>query len=267
MKRNRPWVCISDLHAGCGDARDNHAGRGAKAVEGILDFASDIDANVVVVGDLLELWQNNVSECIQHNLPLLDRLAAMKAVYVLGNHEDDFFFWIGTNFLNHNLFRRMVPKLHVSIGGRRFLFIHGHQADPECDNPRPGRGRMSAIWTGLWEDRHGSPQIGKCSVEDVVLGPMSRVASLAGRLIGLPSRRVQLHRGLRPFLSDADAIVFGHTHEAGELHNEDGSTWAYNCGCPNNEVPSFVWIEPTGEAAVYDWFCGKPVLNSRVLPW
>ncbi len=267
MRKDRPTLALSDLHAGVCDARDNYRGAAEEAVHGILEYARHHSANVVVCGDLLELWQCNVSECVVANLPLLDKLADLNAIYVLGNHDADLLHFCGTNLLRHKLFRNMAPQLTAMIGGRRFLFLHGHQADPYCRDPRPGKGRISAIYSGIWEDRHGSPDLNKYrSVEEALLGPWERVSNAVGRIFGRPSRAIQLHRGLRQCREEVDVVVFGHTHVAGTLVH-DGGPWALNCGAPIAAVPSFVWIEPGGEASVYDWIDSQPVENKRVLSW
>jgi len=99
---------ISDLHMGDGGARDNFAvGDRERQLSLFLDYVAKEQGELVVLGDLFEFWQMNPSGTITKHLPLLDRLAKMKAVYVVGNHDADLVHFVGTGCLPHPVFRHM----------------------------------------------------------------------------------------------------------------------------------------------------------------
>ncbi len=87
---------ISDLHMGDGGPRDNFAyGDREDRIQLFLDFVEDNHGRLVICGDLFELWQSNVSKVLTKRMWLLDRLARMEAVYVLGNHDADLRYFVG----------------------------------------------------------------------------------------------------------------------------------------------------------------------------
>lgn len=270
------WDLISDLHIGVQDARDNFWHRGMKAFWEIVQQSERDGAGLVILGDLAEWWQNNWSQWMTRhaNRYILDYLVDRGAVWVLGNHEDCLW-WCASEYpdpdalpnrwLQHPAFSRICRQFAFEVADQKFLALHGHQADRYCRDTKPGEGHISAILSGLAEDRVGSPNLGYRSVEDAVVGPAERISSALDLLRGKPSRTVQLHRGLRDIAPDRIKL-FGHTHRAGTLL-EDGKPWALNSGSISAEVPSKIRIEPTGEAIVYDWIDGRPVENRTVLAW
>ena len=72
-----------------------------------LDYVASQQGELIILGDLFDFWQMNLSKIVMKHMPLLDRLAAMNATYVLGNHDADLDDFIGTGFLSHPLFQRM----------------------------------------------------------------------------------------------------------------------------------------------------------------
>jgi hypothetical protein len=183
---------------------------------------------------------------------------------VLGNHDADLRYFCGGKWLTQNFFDRLMPHYRETIGGRRFYFCHGHESDPYCASDTPGRGRMSAIWSGLWEDRHGSPMVGKYrTVEQLTVGRLERGLSILYRLLGRPSRLRQMNRALREaaYRENADVLICGHTHYPGRIGN-----WHLNAGTWAEQTCSFVTVGPKGETACWDWGEGGPSPNDTELP-
>lgn len=269
MDATFPLYAISDLHIGDGGPRDNFA-YGTHEQE-LLTFLDRVEADrgrLVICGDLFELWQANVSKVITKRVWLIDRLAAMETVYVLGNHDADLrYFMPGErDWLNHPFFCRMTDSFSQVIGGRRFHFTHGHIADPYCAGDTPGLGRITAIYSGLAEDEHGGPMLDKYrTVEAKVIGPLERLVSLWGRLRGRPDRFTEINRTLHRLLVEPtdgyDVVVCGHTHSPGRIGD-----WHYNCGTWAERTNSFVRIENDGTVGVFDWIDSRPVANETVLP-
>ena len=256
---------ISDLHMGDGGPRDNFAyGDREKELMAFLDFVEDNHGRLVICGDLFELWQSNVSKVLTRRMWLLDRLAKMEAVYVLGNHDADLRYFVGQQrtWLGHPFFERMCLACHLNIGGKSFQFIHGHEADPYCSADTPGLGRITAIYSGLAEDRNGGPMLDEYrTVEQKVVGRMERLVSFWNLLRGKPDRFTAINRRLRDMPPVADVVICGHTHRPGHIE-----AWHYNCGTWAERINSFVCISPDGRASVFDWKDGQAVANHTELP-
>lgn len=279
----RPVFIASDLHVGISDARDNFfhlsGGRREDEFHSFLDYVESKDGYLVVNGDLLECWQNNLGAVLAHRRPLLDRLADMGARYLIGNHDSEVLY-----LREHPLFLAIGKSLTLRIAHQDVLILHGHEQDPYCCGDRPGIGRISAIYTGLKEDRNGSPLQGKygsATVEARTLGRLGWVTRAIRKLKGEPSPTQIIRRNMVNLLDDGryDAVIFGHTHEPGQFwdarmlqsprtishpsqpKNHCTPLPIYNCGSWTEQVCSFVRIEPDGHIGVFDWVNGQPVPN------
>ncbi len=258
-----PIFEISDLHMGDGGPRDNFAyGNREKELDSFLDHVEDHHGRLIICGDLFELWQSNISKVLTKRMPLLDRLARMEATYILGNHDIDLRYFVHSKgWLTHPFFDRMCIACYARVCGQTFRFIHGHEADPYCSNEAPGLGRITAILSGLAEDKNGSPMLDKYrTVEDRVVGPMEKAVSLWNRLCGKPDRFTEINRRLYD-MRDTNVIISGHTHFAGRI-----GTWHYNSGTWAERVNSFVRVNNDATVQVYDWIDGDPVPNNKELP-
>jgi UDP-2,3-diacylglucosamine pyrophosphatase LpxH len=286
MTDNRSIFVISDLHMGDGGVRDNFPLDGREQqLDLFLDFVADRGGELVVLGDLFEFWQMNLSHIVMKRMPLLDRLAAMDATYVLGNHDCDLDGFIGTGLLAHPLFERMSGPFNREIGGKRFRFMHGHEVDPGNKDDWPEKGRIYCILAGLFEDRNQSPVYpsGDYVEDDLerigegLLGPWAALASRIGRFFrlgGLGMDGAQLtpsQNGNRAKqLLDAyraeketngyDVLIAGHTHQPGRIGN-----WYFNSGTWARKANSFIEITSTGFSSVFDWIEGRALPNNTVL--
>jgi UDP-2,3-diacylglucosamine pyrophosphatase LpxH len=239
-----------------------------------LDHVEECEGRLLILGDLFELWQSNISKVITCRPDLLDRFAKMPgggACFILGNHDADLLYFSDPDSLcklTHSFFQTTVSGYGELIGdtqGREFYFIHGHQADPYCRGDIPGLGRITAIYAGLKEDRRGSPLWNKYqTVEEHSIGRFERWSSILRRLCGKPGRFKAMNQELCQirFNHECDVIVSGHTHRAGQLWSKDwGLLPIYNTGTWAENVCSFVVINNKGEVGVFDWVNGKPVPN------
>ena len=88
MGDHKPIFVVSDLHIGDGGTRDNFAvDNKDQQFDLFLDHVCEQDGELIVLGDLFDFWQANVGNVIVRCLPMLDRLAEMRAAYVVGNHD------------------------------------------------------------------------------------------------------------------------------------------------------------------------------------
>jgi UDP-2,3-diacylglucosamine pyrophosphatase LpxH len=262
-KLARPIIAVSDLHAGDGGPRDNFAvpGRETEFIR-FLDYVDSYNAQLVIVGDLFELWQSTVSKVFQRRRGMIDRLAEMEAIYVLGNHDADLREFVGTDWLQHPFFRRMVNYYQTEWAGRTIRFIHGHSADPYCESDIPGLGRVSAIYSGIWESRYGRPTIEKfgparkqhyATVEDATIGRIERLMTLWRKLWGKPGRFEEINQHLIEEHRPGEILVTGHTHRAGKIRGHE----IYNTGTWAENTCSFVTID-SHATLVWDWVEGQP---------
>lgn len=289
MPQDRPIYVVSDLHMGDGGTRDNFAVGDREEQLGLfLDYVGQRQGELIVLGDLFEFWQTNLSKAVVRRKPLLDRLAAMNATYVLGNHDADLAGFIGTGFLGHPFFQKMSLPFERVIDGKRFKFMHGHEVDVFNMGDSPQWGRALCIVAGLAEDRNGSPILKDGDfLEDHLEAVGSHFEELFGgavwfvakikRLLGLGGLSL-LSRNLTPaqnpdrqkemmslFQQDKqaggyDIAIVGHTHQAGRAGN-----WYYNSGTWARKTNSFIEITPAGCVGVFDWADGCPAANSTVL--
>ena len=115
MGNNATVFVISDLHMGDGGPRDNFAvGDRSRQLDLFLEMVAARQAELVILGDLFDFWQMNLSRVVTLRLPLLDRLAALNALYVVGNHDADLAYFIGTGLLSHRFFQRMSGPLETN---------------------------------------------------------------------------------------------------------------------------------------------------------
>jgi len=286
MGNGKTVFVISDLHLGDGGVRDNFAvGDRHTQLALFLDRVARQQGELVILGDLFDFWQMNLSRIVTVHVPLLNRLADMNAAYVVGNHDADLAHFIGTGFLSHGFFQRMSGPFERTIGAKRFKFMHGHELDPVNSGDAPQWGRVFAIVAGLLEERNGAPLAhdGDFVEDDIehvgehVLGGFTRLLSRISRLLclgglGIPAEHLtpaqnpkRAKEVLARYRQDKDqagydVAIVGHTHRAGR-----GGDWYFNSGTWARKTNSFLEISPAGEVQVFDWRDGNPSPNTTVL--
>lgn len=268
---------ISDLHLGDRGARDNfEAGRKTPALRSFLDHVGAEGGELFILGDLFELWQMNLSRLFVERREILDHLAAVKAVFVPGNHDIDLVHFIGTDLLAHPLFASMRTPFVRVLGGRRFRFCHGHETDPFNAGDDPGFGRMLAIFGGVFEDQNGSPLLASGETAEDVLVQFgesmltiwrSALAAMRGRATGAdlrpntaltpaqnPDRLAEHIAGVREERAKCgyDVMVLGHTHKAGRIGD-----WYFNSGSWTGPLNHFLRISPDGHVRHLEWRDGR----------
>lgn len=281
MSAEKDIIVVSDLHIGDGGPRDNFSvDHKTQKFNLFLDFVESGGAELFVLGDLFEFWQANISRVLVHRLSLLDRLARMRAVYVVGNHDADFEHLIGTDILGHPFFERMSGPFERTIAGKRFKFMHGHELDPFNRDGTPRWGRILAILGGILEDRKGSPLLSAGGFTEKTLLNISRVFmwmwnnsvnlfeksekhekahSMAESLT--PAQDPTKIKGILSLYHNNklkegyDYLVAGHTHRAGIFQD-----WYFNSGCWVGLRTTFLRIRPDGRVEVCEWKGDKPVM-------
>jgi len=274
MDSEREIVIISDLHMGDGGPRDNFAFDQKEAqLDGFLDFVERQNAELFILGDLFDFWQSNIGRVLVHRMNIIDRLARMEAVYVVGNHDADFESLIGTQLLAHPFFRRMTGPFERRIAGKRVMFMHGHELDPFNRDGTPRWGRILAILAGIVEDRKGGPLLSAGGLtEKTLLGFGRTFMRFWNRSLNLfeksekrekphamdesltPSQDPSRIKGIMSLYhhhkrqENYDYLITGHTHAAGFFQD-----WYCNSGCWVGIRKNFVRIARDGRVVLYEW--------------
>jgi UDP-2,3-diacylglucosamine pyrophosphatase LpxH len=240
--------CISDTHFGDKGPRDNFAARGSDRLLRFNDFVSQNKGRILILGDMFDWWQCNLGESLLQYKDELDALYP-RSVWIPGNHDSDFTPLLAHPFLTcpHPLIQYGTRPFTETINGKAFAFLHGHEADPYCSSSNPGTGELTAIISGMLEDKHGQDT---GQVEEGFVGGLERLLTLYRRLSGQHGRldemidNVLLYREQKK----ADVIVSGHTHVPGRIGNH-----YYNTGCWCRDMDTFVQIEEDGSVQMFVW--------------
>jgi len=264
-----PIFCVSDLHMCDRGYRDNFAVEGREArFHKFLDYVEAEGGQLYILGDLFDWWQANLSKSVRAYRDLLTRLTHVGpagALWVAGNHDNALTDFIGSEIKLRGLeLPAMSKAFEATIGGRRFAFLHGHESDPYCRDLNPGTGEITAIISGLLEDRNRGPFTrDHHAVEDQFVGTLEGALTLWRKLTFQHGRLDEMLDGVEAWRkeAEADVVVFGHTHEAGHIGD-----CHFNAGTWARTNDTFVRIGDDGRAAVWEWrHDNQPVPFARTL--
>jgi len=286
MEMQRDIIVVSDLHTGDGGPRDNFAVDHKKEkFNRFLDYVQQQNAELFVLGDLFEFWQANIGRVLIRQMDLIDRLAEMQAVYVIGNHDADFEDLVGRNFLTHPFFEQMSGPFQRTIAGKCFKFMHGHELDPFNRDGMPRWGRILTIFGGILEDRKGSPLLSAGGLTEKSLLKMGRsfmwMWNNSVNLFEKSEKHEKAHalaESLTPAQDPAkikgimslyynnkltegyDYLITGHTHKAGLFQD-----WYCNSGCWVGLRTNFLRIRTDAHLEVCEWQDDRPVMVKNTM--
>jgi len=253
-------------------------------LESFLDYVDAHQGQLIILGDLFELFRYPLDRIICRRQGLLDRLARMKTIYVPGNHDEEITHVLDTGACLHPFFDRTSHAFVRSIGDRRFKFVHGHEVDPLINAPVQNIGRMLGSFSYFLEYRHGTCLLSNDMVTHALLEVGERLLALGGWLrsglestwrrcrgvipeekITLLAREIRTHRMLGRYDADRteglyDIAIVGHTHKAGKF-----SDWYFNSGLWTGPTNNFLRITPDGRIDVFDWGRQGPRPNETVV--
>ncbi len=126
-------IAVADLHLGSNLANKS----------GLYDFIHDfLEPNqndisqIVLLGDILDLWRHRNSQVLQQNLDVLTELGRLDMTknYLAGNHDYAIFSLLNQNASLANpgsagLLDQVSETLEIQYDGIKLRFIHGHQVD------------------------------------------------------------------------------------------------------------------------------------------
>ena len=264
---------ISDLHRGTGGNRECFdIGDRENQLSLFLDYVEANAGALYTIGDLFEGWMFSMGGIISKHTRFLDRLAAMGARYILGNHDGD----LAGMELRHPFLQQPSTPFEATIGEKKFWFMHGHELDTMNSNPLPSWGRIFAIIGGLTMDYADGPIIDDNFLCDDLQAMGDFALSHLSSMFGLRFHRnlipKEVMRSLTPaqnsgsikqiinaYAADrtnrgVDIVVSGHLHVRGHVGD-----WYFNSGTWARKVNSFLEISDSGEVAVFDWVNGVAV--------
>ncbi len=190
-----------------------------------------------------------------------------RARWVVGNHDSALSaFLIEPAFDSVICLPRLLlaptPAFATTIGGKTFAFLHGHEADPYCRDLNPGVGELTAIISGLLEDRNKGPIHNGRSVEDTFIDSLEVPLDLWRRLTRQANRLDEMIDGVEAYRKQkqADVVVYGHTHEPGQIGD-----YHFNTGCWCRNCDTFVRIADDGAVSLWQWGDGGAVPFDRQL--
>lgn len=119
---------ISDTHLGDGSHADKFL-HPQPLLELLARIEADPGAELVLLGDILELWSCTLEGALVQYAPILHTIARIAesrpVTYVVGNHDClPFYHYLGARLGNLRLTERYVA------GGGALVALHGHQFDP-----------------------------------------------------------------------------------------------------------------------------------------
>jgi UDP-2,3-diacylglucosamine pyrophosphatase LpxH len=247
-----PTYCVSDLHLCDRGPRDNFCFEGREQqFYRFLNFVQSNRGRLLILGDLFDWWQVPVGAAVVAYRPLLDRLGDMGATWIVGNHDNALAPLTGTELMpDHPLLKTACGPFEEIIGGRKIAYLHGHEADPYCCDLNPGTGEITAIISGMLEDRNRGPFRNHHAVEDQFVGTLESALTLWRKLTFQRGRQEEMVDGVEQYRQNqkADVVIYGHTHEPGcigDFHFNTGS-WA-------RHHDTFVCISDGGMVSIWEW--------------
>ena len=216
-----PIFCVSDLHLCDRGYRDNFAVEGREArFYKFLDYVEAEGGQLYVLGDLFDFWQANLSRAVVAYLDLLTRLDKMQAVYVVGNHDCALSAFIGqpARTAGASILPARSASLRADHRRPAVRLPPRPRVGPLLLRPDPGTGEITAIISGMLEDRNRGPfTANHHAVEDEFVGTLESALTLWRHLTFQHGRRDEMLDGVEAYRKEAgaDVVVYGHTHEAG----------------------------------------------------
>jgi len=245
----RPIFCISDLHLCDRGPRDNFFARREDRFQRFLDYVDKEEGELFILGDFFEWWQCNFSAVILAYSDLIQRLNAMNAHWIVGNHDNSLEAFPGGTFKISDIeLPCMSKEITLIRNKKKILLCHGHEADTTCCDLNPGVGTITSIISGMLEDKNKGPVKNSTVIEDRFIGTLESALNVWRWLGQEHGRRKELLDGVEAFRkeNEADVVIYGHTHEPGRIGKHH-----YNCGCWCRDTDTFVRIDES--IRLFEW--------------
>jgi len=261
-------VFVSDLHLGDGSRADDFHLKDEFLK--FLDIVESLDYQLVIAGDLFELWQSDLDKVAFYHSEVIERLLLLtkkeRLIYLIGNHDH-------MPFVKYIHLQGFI-KLEFKDDLMGIWAEHANQYDvfnryPDSRMALCNKlGRAISYMTG-WFERAIHPDIDEWA--DAILIKkggefLRKVAGLKNRIT--PSQYEYFKRGgdlseyehaAAELISKGNRIViFGHTHQP--LLKRLGSGIYANCGCWSGSKPKPTYIKVSmGKVELVDGISHKAI--------
>jgi UDP-2,3-diacylglucosamine pyrophosphatase LpxH len=266
--RQKDVFVVSDLHIGDRTSKDRFVRSGKdRDFMRFLEYVQNQEGQLVIAGDLFELWRFSLEQITHQWHDLLDLLHRMNSIFIPGNHDA-----VVANAHSgdlHPFFECVRPPFTTLLGNKRFRFMHGHEVDPLQPHYLQKWGHNLGLFSGLFDLKDTLLEWTNYALSDALYDLAETVLrfwhwltqnkshtihndlSLSNTYSENSSIRVQ--KMLSRFLYHKeetlyDVAIMGHTHKPGQF-----GQWYYNCGSWTRPVNNFLRIRPNGHTAVFDW--------------
>ena len=234
---------ISDLHLGDGSKADdfNYTEQFLK----FLDFAKGHCEELIIAGDLFELWQCDLDKIFFHHDRVIEGLltfAKEKSLfYIIGNHDHIPFVKYIDSGINTSLeYHDEKFSLHAEHGNQYDIF--NRYEDPRLA-VKNRWGRTASYICG-WAERIIHPDIDEWSRKVVEI--KNKITPSSKEYLEKGGDFTEYEKAAKDIINKGKKIVvFGHTHKA-KLVRFDKGLYA-NCGCWCGSIkPTYVAIDDKG---------------------
>jgi UDP-2,3-diacylglucosamine pyrophosphatase LpxH len=279
---DRQLFVISDLHIGSGGPRDPLTSLEKRhLLESFLEHVQREDGELIILGDMMDLWRFGLMAVVNTHRELLDRLSEMDVTYIPGNHDQVLGSLQHPGGIIHPFFDKLASPCTSRLNGKQFHFNHGHELDPVNSRIGPNVGKALGLSASLVEWAKGaqvfsSEVIGEALLElaETILARYYALTDGARRCFGcdgctqagktsLKSRHEQnmLRRHNSSRITDGhDVVISAHTHRPGTFGG-----WYYNSGSWTGGASTFLRILPDATTNVFDWTPAGPRYNDTIL--
>lgn len=283
LPRTDSLYVISDLHIGDGSSNDRFVKCGKESpLWRFLDHVDREGGQLLILGDLFELWRYTVDQVVEHWHSLLDLLGQMNAAYIPGNH-DAVVAGLAPQ-ASHPFFQNVCMPFTAVIGDRRFRFMHGHEVDPFMPACLQKWGHKLGSCSALFELKDYLLTLTNYALSDFLYnlgeqllrsfhwmtGNANHViheALLQSAPVGSPGLKesIRVQKMLSRFLYHRedvsyDVAITGHTHKPGRF-----GQWYFNSGSWTRPTNNFLKIDGQGQVEVFDWGDEGKRSNSTVV--
>jgi len=283
MKQSNPIFVVSDLHLGSGGRRDNFSSYcKEKQFFDFLDFIKKNAGELIITGDLVDLWRFGLRKTLRRYAELFDRLAEMNVSYIAGNHDQAVELLVQNRILPHSFFKKTTEPFTRLIGDKRFKFMHGHEFDPFNNGTRPLWGKIRCLSTSTIEWIKGTPVHTSDAIEEALIKLEAKLLEMwlwiclelkktfnydirsrsfgGSRFKHLRTKKMLARHQNHKNSQGYDIAISAHTHKAGSFNN-----WYFNSGSWIGPANNFLSILPDGSTTIFDWTASGPKKNQTVL--
>ncbi|NQT89826.1 MAG: metallophosphoesterase [Candidatus Omnitrophica bacterium] len=239
MAFDKTRIIVSDLHLGDGSRSDDF--HKSDEFLKLLDIVEDEAAQLIIAGDLFELWQSDLERVAFQHSRIINRLLVLakdgRLIYLIGNHDHIPFVKYLSQELNISLvYEDKDDRIWVEHGNQYNMF--NRYKDPRMA-VRNRIGRTVSCIIG-WLERIIHPDFDEWAINALLKrrGLFLKNAALVKNKLTPSSKEYYIRGGdlseyeaaaLRLIGKGQRIVVFGHTHKPA-LKMLAGGIYA-NCGC------------------------------------